>query len=157
MAGKLRHKRLTKSRPKKQVQGEVVSLVEEFCGEIQVKQDSPYHLMAINANRPGPGNRNHHYKVVLCDTGATSSIIGQKLADELGISYQPDSTVTVRGADGKIIQTAGVGFAYMRDPTSKSFRKLRLIVTKLGESLLVGLKDLKNLQLIDPSLSLIHI
>ena len=57
--------------------------------------------------------------------------------------------MTVRGADGNLVQTAGVGEAFLRDPISKSFRKLRVIVTKKGESFLVGLKDLKNLKLID--------
>ena len=133
-------KRFTKSSiPKKQVKDEVVSLVTEFCGEMVVKEDSPYHVMVVNPERPGPDNRNHQHRTVLCDTGATSSIIGQKLADEIGIKYQPDTSVTVRGADGNVIDMAGVGGAFLRDPVSKSFRKLRVIVTKKGESFLVRL------------------
>ena len=34
---------------------------------------------------------------------------------------------------------------------STSFRKVRTIITREGSNFLVGLKDLKNLQLIDPS------
>ena len=79
---------------------ERVSLVSEFCGEMVVKESSPFHTMCINPLRPGPNNRSHKYHSVLCDTGATSSIVSLKIATELGLVYNKNESVTVRGTNG---------------------------------------------------------
>ena len=71
--------------------------------------------------------------------------MSQQLAETIGIKYHQDDSITVRGADGNIIDTAGVGEAYLCDPMSTSFRKVRIIITKKGSNFLIGLKDLKNL------------
>ena len=129
-----RPKRFTKrTRSSHKVDREVtVSFVTEFCGEVTVKEDSPLHVMCVNPERPGPGNRSHQFRTVLCDTGATSSIVSLKLAKEIGIQYQKDDSITVCGADGNVIATEGVGTVYLRDPVSTSFRKVRTIITREG-------------------------
>ena len=90
-----------------------VSLVTEFCGEVMVKEDSPLHVMCVNPERPGQHNRAHQFRTVLCDTGAMSSIVSMELAKEIGIQYEKDDSITVRGADGNKITTEGVGTVYL--------------------------------------------
>ena len=58
--------------------------------------------------------------------------------------------MSVCEVDGHLIKTEGVGECYMRDPHSASFRCVRVIITTEGSNFLLGLSDLKNLQLLDP-------
>ena len=57
----------------------------------------------------------------------------------------------VRGADGGKIQVGGSSSIFLRDSKSPSWRKVKIVITRLGSNFLLSNSNLKNLQLLSPS------
>ena len=56
--------------------------------------------------------------------------------------------MSVRGADGKKLNSMGKSFEYMKAPASPSWKRLEVVITKTGENFLLSHADLKNLNLL---------
>ena len=57
-------------------------------------------------------------------------------------------TMSVRGADGKKLNSMGKSFVYMKAPASPSWKRVEVVITKTGENFLLSHADLKNLDLL---------
>ena len=69
----------------------------------------PLHKVLITSQNPGREKVEARLHTILCDTGASTSLMPQKVADSLGISYMADSNITVHGADVNKIRIVGLG------------------------------------------------
>ena len=57
-------------------------------------------------------------------------------------------TISVRGADGKKLNSMGTSFVYMKASASPSWKRVKVVITKTGENFLLSHADLKNLNLL---------
>ena len=64
------------------------------------------------------------------------------------IKVDKSRTRSVRGADGKRLNSIGMGFVYMKAPESPSWKRMEVVITKTGENFLLAQADLKNLKLL---------
>ena len=56
--------------------------------------------------------------------------------------------MSVRGADGKKLNSMGKSFVYMKAPASPSWKRVEVVITKTGENFLLSHANLKNLNLL---------
>ena len=64
------------------------------------------------------------------------------------IKVDKSRTRSVRGADGKRLNSIGMGFVYMKASTSPSWKRVEVVITKTGENFLLSHADLKNLNML---------
>ena len=57
-------------------------------------------------------------------------------------------TRSVRGADGKRLNSVGMGVVYMKPMASPVWKRVEVVITKTGENFLLSHADLKNLNLL---------
>ena len=57
-------------------------------------------------------------------------------------------TRSVRGADGKRLNSVGMGVVYMKAKASPVWKRVEVVITKTGENFLLSHADLKNLNLL---------
>merc|ERR1711873_287083 len=60
---------------------------------------------------------------VLCDTGASISLAPLSIARDMKIKVDKSQTRSVRGADGKRLNSMGMGVVYMKAPASPSWKR----------------------------------
>ena len=64
------------------------------------------------------------------------------------IKVDKTRTRSVRGADGKRLNSIGMGVIYLEAQASPVWKRVEVVVTKTGENFLLAHADLKNLDLL---------
>ena len=85
---------------------------------------------------------------ILCDTGTSISLAPLSIAKELKMKIDKSRTISVRGADGKKLNSIGKSFVYKKAPASPSWKRVEVVITKTGRNFLLAHANLKNLDLL---------
>ena len=130
-----------------------VSSVTEYAAGASINSSSrkiPFYSLLVTPVKPKTKNKTPDPVVtsVLCDTGASISLAPVAIAKEMKIKVDKTRTRSVRGADGKRLNSIGMGVVYMKAKASPVWKRIEVVITKTGENFLLSHANLKNLNLL---------
>ena len=100
-----------------------VSSVTEYAAGASLNSSSrkiPFYSLLVSPIKPKTKNKMPDPVItsVLCDTGASISLAPESIAKEMKIKVDKTRTRSVRGADGKRLNSVGMGVVYMKAQAS---------------------------------------
>ena len=130
-----------------------VSSVTEYAAGASLGSSArkiPFYSLLVSPIKPKTKNKipDPMRASVLCDTGASISLAPLSIARDMKIKVDKSRTRSVRGADGKRLNSIGMGVVYVKAPASLSWKRVEVVVAKTGENFLLAHADLKNLDLL---------
>merc|ERR1711867_21281 len=96
-----------------------VSSVMEYVARASINSSSrkiPFYSLLVTLIKPKTKNKTPNPVItsVLCNTGASISLAPASIAKEMKIKVDKTRTRSVRGADGKRLNSVGMGVVYMK-------------------------------------------
>ena len=130
-----------------------VSRVTKYAAGASLNLSSrkiPFYSLLVSPIKPKTKNKTLDpiTTSVLCDTGASISLAPVSIAKEMKIKVDKTRTRSVRGADGKRLNSIGMGVIYMTAQASPVWKRVEVVITKTGENFPLSHIDLKNLNLL---------
>merc|ERR1711867_164091 len=111
---------------------------------------SPSYSLLVSPIKPKTKNKipDPMRASVLCDTGASISLAPLSIARDMKIKVDKSRTRSVRGADGKRLNSIGMGVVYMKAQASPVWKQVEVVITETRANFLLSHADLKNLNLL---------
>ena len=127
-----------------------VSLAEYTSLKASLDPDStPAYDLLMNPKPPAHSiTRGLETTRVLLDTGASISLMPSWQAAKLKLEVKPQTDIVVRGANGRPLTIEGVTELFAQDPEAMFWKKIKLIMTRLGNWTLISPRDQKRLLLL---------